>query len=131
RGLGFGPDGGLGPEALAPLSGGWEDEAEAGAPARLALHLDDAVVLLHDAVGDGQPHARAALALRREQGLEDPRPYARAHPDAGVLDLGDRPACGVGEGAEAEEPAGRHRLHRVEDEVDEDLAQLRRPPLDR
>src|SRR5438132_9376171 len=59
---------------------------EACAAPYLAVAVDPTTVLLDDAEDHGQPQACApALALGREEGLEDARADFRRNPQAGVL----------------------------------------------
>ena len=50
----------------------WQEDAELGPLARLAVHLDTAARLRHDAVRRGQPQPGSPVGLlRREERLED------------------------------------------------------------
>ena len=84
---------------------------------------------LHDPVHLRQAEARAAFALRGEEWLEDPR-----------LDLGRHARTGIGHfdddlvvhppRAQADGPAMRQCVDRVEHQIDECLAHAVRPPFD-
>ena len=82
-------------------------------------------VALDDAVADEEAEARAVHALRREEGLEDARAHLLGHPRAGVREE-QRAGARRRRRQLIDEPAARgHRVDGVDDEVDEDLAQLR------
>src|SRR5262249_26542857 len=60
-----------------------EIETECRASARLAVDRDGAVVVLHDAVDDGQSQSRAFIdRLRRKKRIEDTLQYLFIHPAA-------------------------------------------------
>src|SRR5919107_2071566 len=102
-----------------------EDDAEDRAPADLGLDPDSPPVAAYDAVADREPEPGALHALRGEERVEDARAHLRAHPAARVLD-GNDDLLVVLQGREREAAAAVHRLHRVEDHVDEHVAQLGR-----
>ena len=83
------------------------------------------------------PVPRAPLVVKN--GIEGAAPHLGRHPDAGVadkaLDSGVQVVPVVvlrldGAHAEGERPAAGHRVHRVEEEVQEHLAKLRRVAAD-
>jgi hypothetical protein len=131
---------------LRPAAGGGAGAggAAAGAPVRtgsqtensVGADLDPAAVLLGDAVDGRQAEAgAAALALGREEGVEDPRQHRGGDADAGVPHAqADEPAglclgraaevVGVGRprlGREHQLPALGHGVARVDRQIDQDL----------
>src|SRR5205814_3447109 len=105
-----------------------EDRAAAGAIA----HLKAAAVALGDAETDPEAEARALLALRREEGLEDVREVLLGDSRSGIGDL-DLHRVGADEARgrvamrlrrDRDDPALRHRLGGVQHEVEDDLLDL-------
>src|SRR5262249_56313200 len=73
--------------------GGGQLDGEDG-PSRFALAGETTTVLLHNAVGDGQPESGAFThLLRGEEGLEDARHDLRRNAGAIVLELDHDPAA--------------------------------------
>src|SRR5438477_377859 len=116
--------------------GRWTSDREGHAEDRPAAgaipHLEAAAVALGDAETDPEAKARALLALRREEGLEDMRQmlFRDARSGVGDLDLdrvradeaGGRVAMRLGR--DGDDPALRHRLGGVQHEVEDDLLDL-------
>src|ERR1051326_3790090 len=107
------------------LGGARELDAEGRAAPDLRLDLDRALVPADDAVADREAETHPGLALRREERVEDARAHILAHPGSGVGDA-DLDAVADLAGRERERAAFGHRVHRVEDHVDEDFAQFAR-----
>src|SRR5690606_27242698 len=61
-------------------------DREGRADAELALDANASAALLDGRLHDREPEAGAALALRREERLEDAPPHARMDPTARVAD---------------------------------------------
>src|ERR1044072_482236 len=100
-----------------------QSDAEGRAAPDLRLDRDLSLVPPDDAVADGEAQPQPVFALRREERVEDARAYFRAHARAGVGDGNfDRAVRLLG--GESNLSAPRHRVHGVEDHVDENLAQL-------
>ena len=98
-------------------------DAEGRASPHFRLDLDRAAVPSDDAVGDGQAEAHPAHALRREERVEDLRTHLGRHPRARVAH-GDEDRAAELFRREPQVAAPRHRVHGVEDHVDQDVAQL-------
>ena len=96
---------------------------EAAPLAGPAPDLDLPAVTRHDAVRDRQAEAGPVLRLRREEGLEAALPDRLAHAGARVLDDA-HDAIALGPRRERQGPALRHRVERVEEQVQEGLPQL-------
>src|SRR5882724_6676714 len=103
---------------------GGKGEGERRAEARRAPNVDLAAVLLDDAVDEGESQSRS-LRLRGEEGLEDVREVARRDALAGIghRDLEHVAPHG---GGDAQFAALRHRLHRIQAEIPQDLPELLR-----
>src|SRR5574343_2108521 len=126
-----------------PASGGcafggslvdWQHNPEGRALADGAGHFDAPAVALDDAVGDGQAKAGAeADRLCGVEGFENPLDLRRIHAAAGVGNL-DPGMFVVGtaraDGDGAAPVVAGHRLGRVDQDVQEDLAYLRRQAFD-
>ena len=122
----------MGPTGRASRAGALDASARSGSvsvnrvpwPTR-AVAANRAVVLVHDAVGDRQAEAGAAAdRLRREERIVDAREMLRRNAGAGVGDLDDaaiRPSTRVDDRQPA---AARHRVARVQEQVQEHLLQL-------
>ena len=96
-------------------------DLEGGALARVALDEDRAPVLLHDPVRDRQPEPGAlADALGGEERVVDAPDVLAADPVAGVAHL-DHHGVVVGMRAQRQPAAARHRVARVQDQVEEHL----------
>ena len=90
-----------------------------------------AVVLVDDAVGDRQAEAGAAAdRLGREERIVDARQMLRRNARPGIGDLRER-AIAVDPGRHRQPAAARHRITRVEKQVQEDLLQLMLDAQDR
>src|SRR5215208_667744 len=103
-----------------------EDDVEGRARALLARRLDPAAVVAHDVLRDPQAEARP-LRARREEGLEDAREVGLADAAPRVADLdgdGRLQRLLVDGRAHRDAPALLHRLLRVQEQVQEDLAEL-------
>src|SRR5215204_311647 len=103
-----------------------EDDVEGRALALLARRLDPAAVVAHDVRRDPQAEPRP-LRARREEGLEDAREVGLADAAPGVADLhrdGRLQRLLVTGRAHRDAPALLHRLLRVQEQVEEDLAEL-------
>ena len=99
--------------------------------ARLAVHADLAAVAPDDRVDHRQAEPGAALALRREERLEDAPAHRLRHADAGVGHRHDaRRARGSCARGDRERAAVRHGVHGVEDQVGHHLGQRGRPAVD-
>src|SRR5690606_21337983 len=115
--------------ALARLHDG-QDHAEGGAHALLALHLDPAVVLGHDAVGDRQAQPGAAAdRLAGVARVEDPRQRVGSAAAAVVGDA-DPGLAVLGAGGDGDRAAVLDRLAGVDQQVDQHLVDLRQVALD-
>src|SRR5688500_7831432 len=99
-------------------------EGEGAAAARGRLDIDLAAVVLEDPVNQGEPET-AATRLGREEWLEDMGDVTAADPVAGVFDADDQRFIHGARG-DAELAAIRHRLHGVEAEIPDGLAELLR-----
>ena len=94
---------------------------------RLALHLDPAPVVLDDAVGDGEAEARSlADLLRRVEEIEGLGDLLLAHPGPVVRDRDRQLAVdrGAADRNLALASGVAHRVHRVDQDVQEDLLEL-------
>src|SRR5438067_1638005 len=103
-----------------------ENDLESGAAPLLARHLDAPAVVAHDVLRHPEAEARA-LRARREERLEDARDVGLRDAAPRVADLdGDGRLQGglLGRGADADLPPLLHGLLRVQEEVEEDLAEL-------
>src|SRR5919199_11951 len=103
-----------------------ENDLEGRAAPLLALDLDAPAVVAHDVLSHPEAEARP-LRARREERLEDPRQVHLQDAAARVADLdGDGRLQGglLRRGADAYPPPLLHRLLRVQEEVEEDLAEL-------
>src|SRR5690606_654782 len=111
-----------------------QEHPEPGAPAGLAVHLDPAAVLRHDAVADRQPQPGAPpRRLGGEERLEDLGQFRPGDADTGVLDL-DLHLVGVHgprQGAHGQRPAVLHGVERVQHDRHEHLDQLLGVGMDR
>ena len=89
-----------------------------------ALAVDRALVLAHDAVGDRQAEAGAlADRLGREERIVDARQVLARNARPGVADFGhDSPVFDAR--ADRQPAALRHRVARVQEQVQEHLLQL-------
>jgi len=106
-------------------------DAEARAAARFAAHVDAAVVLLDDAVGERQAQAGAAThGLGREERVEDARQMLGSDAAAVVLDLDPDLVPGVAAAHDDQAALRADRLGRVDEQVQEHLIELRRQALD-
>src|SRR5437762_2304334 len=101
---------------------GREGEGKGGAQARRAPNVDVPAVLLDDAVDEREPEARP-LRLGREEGFEHVRDVARRNALAGIADRDLERVAANGD-RDAKLAALRHRLHRVQTEIPQDLAEL-------
>src|SRR6266851_1470679 len=109
-----------------------ECHAKYGAPTFAAAQLDRSAVGLDDALGDPQPQARAFFVFGREEGLEDVRQVLFGDALARIPNLDvDRvrhQELGIGAVRHARRDKDRaafgHRLHAVEHQVQQHLAQL-------
>src|SRR5688500_455553 len=109
-----------------------ERDAERGALADAAAHLQAAAVALDDPVRDPQPEPRALLTLRGEERLEDVRHVLLRDAAAAVTDLDldrvgaqeARARVAVDRGGDGDRAALPHRLGAVQDEIEDDLLQL-------
>src|SRR5437762_9086833 len=106
-----------------------QGHAEYRATARAVTHLQPSAVALRDPQADPEPEARALLALRREERLEDVREVFLRDPRPGVGDLHSH-RVGPDEAGrrvavrfrrDGDDAALGHRFGRVEDEVEDDL----------
>lgn len=80
---------------------------------------------LDDAVGHGQPQPGPPLALRREEGLQAPAADLRRHSGAAILDRHEhRVPRPVGPRRDPQRASLRHGVHRVEDQVHQDVSEL-------
>src|SRR5262249_38717706 len=103
-------------------------EAERGPLTHLALHPDPSPVQLHELLGECQPKPRALLlpsiiSADLAELLEDGRLVLGRDPDPGVAD-GDGDAVLGRCGGEADPATFRRELHRVGEEVQQDLLDL-------
>ena len=106
-----------------------DGEAKLRALAELALGVELAAHQLHEAARDGEPEAGAAVVpgdrwIRLREGLEDRRDALWGDADAGVRHGETEPLARLGGHAQADPPL-RRELHRVRQEVHEDLPQPR------
>ena len=123
-----GGDGRVGLRGGATVS--WKGKGKDRSNARLALHIDRAAMALNDSVNDGESEAGALHYSRGEKGFETPLTDVLSHADAAVTDL-HNDATGPRFRAQREGPASRHRVHRVEDQIRQHLAELRGIARDR
>ena len=107
-----------------------EPDRERRARALGGVHQDLAAVPRHDAVHHGEPEPGSAGSLGREEGLEDPAPDGVGHPHAGVGDDHLHPLA-RSRGRDADVSAARERVHGVQDQVRQDLAELGGLPVHR
>src|SRR5438270_3335287 len=118
RGGGFG----------ARRNGGTADRGARQAQRERSALTDDrsgrqlAAMFLRDLLGEGEAEPGAAL-LGGEEGIEDAGEPLGRNAGAAVLDLDEHVAVGIA-GAHADRAPARHRLARVADEVQEQLADL-------
>src|SRR6185437_13542066 len=101
-----------------------QHQREAGALSNRAVASDHPVVLVDDPVGDRQAEAGAAAdRLGGEERIVDARQLLWRDPRSGVGNLGDRLA--VDNARRHRQPAAlRHRVARVEEQVEKHLLQL-------
>src|SRR5215203_345023 len=97
----------------------WYLDRERSPFAGPALDADEAVVLVHGLLGDGEAEPRPGL-LRREVGLEDFRQVVGVDADARVRDADARQPVLPGEADGQAPPAPFHRVHAVNDKVREE-----------
>jgi len=112
-----------------------ERHAERAAPSDLRLDVDAAAGVAHDPVRDREAEPGAnPERLRREEGLEDALEHVRRDPDARVAHEDRGGAVGRARGLDADEVLVRaplrDRLRRVDEQVQEHLAELVRARLD-
>ena len=89
-----------------------------------AVAVDDALVLLDDPVGDGQPEARAtADGLGREKRIVDPGKLLGWDPRASIGNF-HHDAAGFHPARDRQPAAAWHRVARVEEQVQEHLLEL-------
>ena len=103
-------------------------DAEFRPAPRLALDRDRPAVLLDDPLAEREAESRPLPArLRREEGLEDPRPDLGRNPRPGVADLEPHPVPLAVEPCRDREPArrrhGAHRVLGIHDEVHQHLVE--------
>jgi hypothetical protein len=96
----------------------------------VAAHRDGALVGVDDGLGDGEPEAAArdhplGGGLGPEEPFEDPLPVDGQDADAGVSDAQHRLVSLDGQG-DSDLPVLRGELHRVGDQVAEELGDARR-----
>src|SRR4029450_3057399 len=92
---------------------------EGGALSELAVHVDGAAVVEHDAARDGEPEASALAArLGGEEGLEDPLERVRGDARPRIFDP-DLDAAAERSGRDAERAATRHRGAGVDEHVEQ------------
>ena len=107
-----------------------ECQPERGALARRADDVDVGAMALGDAVHHRQPEAGTAFALGGEEWLQAAAARGFVHAGAGVADLDEHAARDALAGlermprAQRERAALGHRVGRIEDEIDQRLAQL-------
>ncbi len=107
-----------------------KDQAEGAAVSRLAVDLQLGAMPLHHAVDHRKSEPAAAVALRREEGLETAPPRRLIHADSGIAHLDVNLAASVRDlgldepGAQSQFAALRHGIDGVEDEVRERIAQF-------
>ena len=116
-------------------------DLEGRAPARFAVDVNRALVVQDDAVGHGEAQAGAATDfLGREEGLEDPLADLGRHAVPGIGDAEDDVAAGLdfetrvpirfaehrGAGLQEQRAAFRHRVPRIEAEIEQHLLQFAR-----
>ena len=108
-----------------------EDQRDRGAAALHAADVDLRAVAPHHAIDRGEAEAGPALALGGEERLHAAPPHLVVHADAGVGDR-DLDIAGVRAlvrrrqqlGAQRQGAAARHRVDRVQHQVDHGLADL-------
>src|SRR5213594_586217 len=100
-----------------------ETSPDGGAAPLLAVDRDPRAVPLEDGIGHGQPEPRPLRPLGREERVEDPVADRRGDADAGIAHRDDDLAVHDG-GRERQHAAAGHRVHRVEDQVRQRLAEL-------
>ena len=104
-----------------------QDDAEQAPLPRLALDLHPPAVQLGEAPHEREAEARPGVLAREprvelREGLEELREVLCRDPGPGVADLEpDEPGLLVARGRELHGPARRRELHRVREEVHEDL----------
>src|SRR5262245_43591564 len=101
-----------------------EAQGEDAAGAERRFHVDVAAVVLHDPIDEGQTDA-GAVGLRGEERLEDVSEVFLRDAFAGVRDT-HLEASADGLGRNPQFSAVRHRLHGVEAEIPDRLAELLR-----
>ena len=100
-------------------------------PARRALHLDRAQVLLDDGVADRQPQPGALTGwFRGEKGLKDFSEVLWLDARAGVINLDDQlrrttVRAVAGGGAQRQRTAVRHGLDRVQQYIEQHMFDVR------
>src|SRR5579872_4306311 len=122
-------------------AGRGQDEAEGGAAVHFTFDVDDAMVLLEDAAGNGKAQA-GAFGLGGEERIEQPVNIFRWDADAVVLDSHTQQGLiflmlqagdfGVGRdhgGGDVQPAAGFHGIQGIEEEVDESLLQMALIPV--
>ncbi len=108
---------------------GRQVHGEPGAPAGLGFHVDPAPVLLHDAVGDGEPQPRA-LVLGGEKRVEGVGQGLGVHAGPGVLHRHPHPVVPRPGHPDPDLPALGGHLQGVDRQVQEELLELFRVALD-
>src|SRR5258705_874925 len=112
-------------------AGGWELELEGSAYAEFALNMDLSGMLLHDSVANGKAEAGALmrsilrLGLCRKEGVIDAVEMFSLDAAAGVLNAYQHTPRSI-EGRNLERCVGgsKHRILRVQHQVENDLLQL-------
>ena len=107
-----------------------ESERERGAASGLAVDTDVATVSPDDRVHHRQAQPRSALALGREERLEDPAAHGFGHADAGVGHRQHHTAAGIAARRDRQRAAVGHRVEGVEEKVRHQLGQRRRAAVD-
>src|SRR3954453_6316094 len=111
--------------------GEWKFQTERGATVAPVGHFDRTTMFLHNTVRHRKAESRAfAGRFGGEEGVVDAVDVLGGNAVPGVRDL--HPDAGAfGPGPDFQGPAGAHRVASVEEEIQEDLLEFTRVPVDR
>src|SRR4029077_14495724 len=107
-----------------------EPDSECATAVHGAFDVQGAIVAFNDAEDHGQPEAGPFFPFGRKERLQATGPYVLAHASTGIRNL-EKYCVVFGARAESDCSTGGHRIHGVENEIGQCLAQLGRISADR